>query len=527
MGIEEALQKFQKDEIRFTTGEPVVKLIAWTEKPFDTAIAAARTCYNPRLVLADEITEDHRNRIGHGIYEAGHHTPFQHPTFIFGFENISRQFTWSFLHSHVFYNSEQSSQRYNVLGEAKVFVPPIDGENMKIYKDAILSAWHAYNELAQLLIEDNFKLMSNIGRIKGQTDKQIRTDSEKKSIENARYVIPVAAFTSMYHTISGIELKRYVRMANTGDCPFETRRVVQLMVDEVRKIDPLFFEKINEDPIPVERLAESQVTARGDPDAFARRFDAELGERTSKMVFHDPNAERLVADSVREVYGLSAEQLGDDEAIDVVMNPEKNPCIVDTLNSWTHSPVMRALNHVNYTFKKKLSHTADSQEQRHRTLPASRPLLLRVHTKEPDYILPDIVKKNAEATKIYADTMKTLWGAKNQLVANGVPEEFAVYLLPNATAIRYTQSGSLLNFMHKWRLRTCFNAQMEIYNAAKDELMQASKAHPRLTRFIGPPCFFRKEDETVYKELEGPCPEGVRWCGITVWLNWPNTRRPF
>jgi len=35
----------------------------------------------------------------------------------------------------------------------------------------------------------------------------------------------------------------------------------------------------------------------------------------------------------------------------------------------------RALSHAHYTFRKRLSHTADSQDQRHRMVPGSRPLL--------------------------------------------------------------------------------------------------------------------------------------------------------
>ena len=45
------------------------------------------------------------------------------------------------------------------------------------------------------------------------------------------------------------------------------------------------------------------------------------------------------------------------------------------MNVSFHAPLMRALDHAHYTFRKKLSHTADSQDQRHRMVPGSRPLL--------------------------------------------------------------------------------------------------------------------------------------------------------
>ena len=52
------------------------------------------------------------------LFAAGHHTTFQHATFVFVLDNVSRLAIWSFFHSHPYYNSEQVSQRYReVSGE--------------------------------------------------------------------------------------------------------------------------------------------------------------------------------------------------------------------------------------------------------------------------------------------------------------------------------------------------------------------------------------------------------------------------
>src|SRR5688500_19660727 len=96
--------------------------------PFDGAIAAARTCYSPRVIAASEVTDGQRDLIGGLTFDAGHHTVYQHAHFEFGLENVSRQFVWAFLHSYPFYNSEQSSQRYVKLREPRAFVPPLDGD---------------------------------------------------------------------------------------------------------------------------------------------------------------------------------------------------------------------------------------------------------------------------------------------------------------------------------------------------------------------------------------------------------------
>jgi len=80
-------------------------------------VAAARTCYSPRIVKAEDVRKDEkarsvRDRIARETYQAGHHTTLQHATFQFSLENVSRQLIWSVLHAHPFYNSEQVSQRY-------------------------------------------------------------------------------------------------------------------------------------------------------------------------------------------------------------------------------------------------------------------------------------------------------------------------------------------------------------------------------------------------------------------------------
>src|ERR1700689_1808213 len=113
--------------------------------PYDSAIAAARTCYAPRLIGPEEITEKQRVNIGAATFYAGHHPVFQHAHFEFGLENVSRQFVWSFLHAHPFYNSEQQSQRYVRLTHASAYLPPetpaFGAAEREIYKNAVARAW--------------------------------------------------------------------------------------------------------------------------------------------------------------------------------------------------------------------------------------------------------------------------------------------------------------------------------------------------------------------------------------------------
>jgi thymidylate synthase ThyX len=488
--------------------------------PYDGAIAAARTCYSPRVIGPGEVTEKQRESIGRLTFDAGHHTVFQHANFEFGLENISRQFVWTFLHSYPFYNSEQSSQRYVKLKEPRAFVPPISGEALDVYEGAILRAWTRYGELTAILKDDALRILKELRHIQPKSAperlKIVDRDSEKRAMETARYVIPIAAFTSMVHTISGIVLHRLQRMVNSGDAPHEARFVIGEMVRLVTDWDPLFFEKVGLGAIEADALPEATFPRpRGDGDRFAAAFDARLAGRWSRLRAASPDAEAIVADAVRATFGLTSDEMPDDEALDRVMNPALNRYRLEVLNVSYHSPLTRALHHATYVFEKRLSHTADSQDQRHRMVPASRPLMTFADTTRPDYITPRLIAANPRAKQVYDEAMADAWAAKNRLLELGVPLAFALYVLPNAKTLRLVESGSLLALVHKWTLRTCFNAQEEIYLASMDEIEQVRAVHPRIGRHLGPPCVIRNG-------LISPrCTEGTHFCGVPVWRDFP------
>jgi thymidylate synthase ThyX len=520
------------------TASPRVTLRNHFAHPFDSAIAAARTCYAPRLIGPEEVTDKQRVMIGAATYFGGHHTVYQHAHFEFGLENISRQFVWSFLHAHPFYNSEQQSQRYVRLDRAQAYVPPaVNSEDSngsakakfgaaerEIYERAIVRAWSYYRELTQLLEPAAHEILADIWHLSAMSHpkrvQKVARQSEKRAIEVARYVLPIAAFTTMVHTVSGIVLHRLWRMSAASDTPTEARIVIGEMVARVREVDPQFFDRFDNSPMeePVEWTPTSLDGQTGG-EAFAREFDAKLGALTSQLVDYSPRTLAVIADAYRAVMGVTAAECPDAEALDRLLNPARNSYRRETLNIGVHAPIMRALQHANFTFAKKISHTADSQDQRHRMVPGSRPLLTLADTRLPDYITPMLIRDNPRALEIYERAMHDAWSVKNELLDRGVPVEFALYVLPNAKAIRLVESGSLLHLLHKWTMRTCFNAQEEIYQSSIEEVEQVRKVFPDLARYIGPPCYLRAGISTPI------CTEGSHFCGVKVWTDFPNIQR--
>src|SRR5215475_569661 len=275
---------------------PRVTLRNAFQHPFDSAIAAARTCYASHLIQPEEITDRHRLNIGAATFYSGHHTVFQHATFEFGLENISRQFVWSFLHSHPFYNSEQQSQRYVRMDRVEAYVPPVDlyfnEQARAIYEQAIAQAWEYYRQLSELLLNDAREILNDIWHVGPMSHpkrlQKIERAAGKRGIEIARYVLPVAAFTTMVHTISGIVLHRLWRMCAASDTRSEARVVIEGMVNEVKKIDPQFFDRFGTEPL--EELPEWKNGLAGptNGESFAREFDEKLKGKTSRLVDYSP-----------------------------------------------------------------------------------------------------------------------------------------------------------------------------------------------------------------------------------------------
>jgi thymidylate synthase ThyX len=335
----------------------------------------------------------------------------------------------------------------------------------------------------------------------------------------------------MVHTLSGIVLHRLWRMAAASDTPAEARAVIGEMVARVREIDPQFFDRFDNTPMEQEEMPEwshaNLAGARASHGArpelpgedFAREFDGRLAGRVSLLTDYSPHALRVVADAYRAVLGLPENACSDDEAIDRLLNPARNAYRLETLNIGVHAPIMRALQHANFTFAKKISHTADSQDQRHRMVPGSRPLLMLTDTRSPDFLVPMLIAGNTRAREVYERAMADAWAAKNELLDRGAPPEIALYLLPNAKAIRLVETGSLLHLLHKWTMRTCFNAQEEIYQASMEEVEQVRAALPSLGRYLGPPCYIRAGIATPI------CTEGSHFCGVKVWQGFPKIER--
>jgi thymidylate synthase ThyX len=471
----------------------------------------------PGDVSKDERAIEIRDRIAASTLNAGHLTTRQHAHFVFAITGVSRQCLWSFLHGHPFYNSEQVSQRYVRVKRGNFLMPPLTESAAKLYAETVDAQMADYERLIELLravlevdYYDRFKSRrKDHQKWKGVID--------KRAFEVARYVLGVGTTAYLYHTVSALTLLRYAKLCDAFDTPREQRVLVSKMIDCVKQLDPLFEKEIS-DPISLDRTLEYQMVAEQSHRAynhnrnFIREFDDGLEGRTSKLVGHSADPEPLLAQAFRVMLGKTRSEMSDERALELLLDPKHNRILADTINLTPLDRLSQALRHVQFSFNKKISHTADSQDQRHRMVPASRPILMFHFTGDPDFVTPYGITQSEEAADRYRKSMDRSFAAVSKLIDMGVSEQDAFYLLPNAVSVRMVSTGDLQSLWHKWKLRSCYNAQEEIFRATIQEVEQVQARFPTLGKHLRAPCYVRmRAGVTPY------CPEGDHYCGLPVW----------
>ncbi len=490
----------------------------------EMAVGSARTCYAPKLVLPEDIHNNQAlaDKVLASTLKAGHLTTRQHEHFTFALKNVSRQFLWSFLHSHPYYNSEQVSQRYVTVNTGKMLVPNFgNGEMQGIYYDTIKMQADGYRRLAGLLkpaVTDayfgRFPSREHVIQSNGGNAQKFSGDIKKRAQEVARYVLPVSTQAHLYHTVSALTLMRMHAACQQLDVPSESQLVVEKMVETVLRIDPSFAKELSK-PLDISEFPDFENTVGREfdfPNAKAsnRAFDYRLYGRNTLLTDWKQRGEFSMARAIR--VALNNFELSDEDVIGLVLDPAKNKTLMSSLNLTSIQKLMHSLSHVHYSFDMKLSHTADSQEQRHRSISGTRPVLSRQYSGELDYITPALLRQSPEALQYYDDLMGRTFENINKLISMNAPAEFALYLLPNAFPIRFTEAGDLNGFLHKWRLRSCYNAQEEIYSSTIGQILQVSEKNPEIGKYLKAPCWYRKE-----AGVKPFCPEGDRYCGVPVW----------
>lgn len=178
------------------------------------------------------------------------------------------------------------------------------------------------------------------------------------------------------------------------------------------------------------------------------------------------------------------------------INPEK---VLSRIVGMGHHSVIE---HAVFTFSVEgVSRALTHQLVRHRMASFSQQSQRYVSMDRASFVTPHSVEGNEEASKVFDETMDTIWDAYRRLEELGIPAEDARYLLPNGCTTNITITMNARELLHFFSLRCCNRAQWEIREMADKMLELCLEKSPIIFKDAGPPC------------VRGPCPEGKLTCG--------------
>ena len=194
----------------------VVNLISKPDNMLKTIYTACRTCYSadyPINIYENAVDEEKMLKLVEKVIGSGHYSTIEHIQVSFAIANVSRACTHQFVrHRHVSFS--QKSQRYvKEKGQFDYIIPPTINKNPE-------------------LKEKFEKFMSEISNV------YLEFTEAGIPAEDARFVLPNAASSSM---VASLNLRELIHIANIRLCSraqYEIRDVVKKMCDALTEQEP-------------------------------------------------------------------------------------------------------------------------------------------------------------------------------------------------------------------------------------------------------------------------------------------------
>ena len=210
-----------------------------------------------------------------------------------------------------------------------------------------------------------------------------------------------------------------------------------------------------------------------------------------RLLAHTPDADRICAAAAHSCYS-------EDSAADLLETVDPAKMLRHVIGMGHHSVIEHAV----FTFSVEgVSRALTHQLVRHRIASFSQQSQRYVRLSEPTYVVPETVKRDPEAMKVYEETMDGIWDSYSKLIGMGIPAEDARYVLPNGCTTNITITMNARELLHFFSMRCCIRAQWEIREMADEMLRLCKEVSPVIFSDAGPAC------------IRGPCPEGKKTCG--------------
>ena len=184
---------------------------------------------------------------------------------------------------------------------------------------------------------------------------------------------------------------------------------------------------------------------------------------------------------------LTSTKSGSPSEILEKMNMETAKRIIKQVTGYGHVSVIE---HASFTFSiEGVSRAMTHQLVRHRIASFTQQSQRYVtYDTLEKYVTPPSIANNAEAQKIFDETLEKISETYQKLLKLGIKKEDARFILPNAAKTNIIVTMNARELRHFFNLRCCARAQWEIRETATEMLKQAKKAAPALFENAGPSC---------------------------------------
>ena len=194
-----------------------VKLIAATPNADQVVAAAAKICYSPSgaAEILDGLDPAKTASFLKMLRGSGHLSTFEHASFSFAIEGLSRVATHQLVR-HRMASYSQQSQRYVEMSGCGCVMPPTveaNAEAAALFKEQADAAWAAYGRMVELGVPQ----------------------------EDARFIRPHGCETRLVVTMNARELHHFFSLRLCRRAQWEIRAVARGMLREARNAAPLLF----------------------------------------------------------------------------------------------------------------------------------------------------------------------------------------------------------------------------------------------------------------------------------------------
>ena len=219
-----------------------IELLNYTRDGEMTIAQAGKLCYSPVGVdeIKNDTTPEEASKFVAMLARLGHESPIEHVSFTFAAEGISRTLTHQLVR-HRLASYSQQSQRYVKLDSFEYIVPPAIEANEKakeIFINAMEEDQKAYDEIVEALYDKNYQEAIE----QGKSERAAKSQAEKTSIEDARYVFPNACETKIVFTMNARTLLHFFSIRTCQRAQWEIREMAIQMLKLVKDVYPGIFQ---------------------------------------------------------------------------------------------------------------------------------------------------------------------------------------------------------------------------------------------------------------------------------------------